>query len=164
VRRWGRYVGVHEHDIDRATVWFDRHGPAAVFFGRMIPVVRTFISLPAGFGNMAPVRFGVYTALGCIPWTTGLAIAGYYLGSNWQSVANGFHGPTYIIAAVIGVAVLAVLVVYFRRRRGTGARAADSEQVRPSERQPRRAPPAARPATSPGGPRPPAPAHSDDHP
>ena len=124
VRRWGRYVGVHEHDIDRATVWFDRHGPAAVFFGRMIPVVRTFISLPAGFGNMAPVRFGVYTALGCIPWTTGLAVAGYYLGSNWQSVANGFHGPTYIIAAVVLVAVLAALVVYFRRRRGTGARAA----------------------------------------
>jgi membrane protein DedA with SNARE-associated domain len=137
VRRWGRYVGVREHDIDRATVWFDRHGPAAVFFGRMIPVVRTFISLPAGFGNMAPVRFGVYTTLGCIPWTTGLAIAGYYLGSNWQSVANGFHGPTYIIAAVVAVAVLAALVVYFRRRRrGTGAHAAGSEQARPSTRQP----------------------------
>ena len=138
VRRWGRYVGLREHDIDRATVWFDRHGPAAVFFGRLIPVVRTFISLPAGFGNMPPVRFGVYTTLGCIPWTTGLAVAGYYLGSNWQSVANGFHGPTYIIAAVVGVAVLAALVVYFRRRRReTGARAASSEQARPSERQPR---------------------------
>jgi membrane protein DedA with SNARE-associated domain len=56
VRHWGRYVGLREHDIDRATVWFDRHGPAAVFFGRLIPVVRTFISLPAGFGNMPPVR------------------------------------------------------------------------------------------------------------
>ena len=47
VRRWGRYVGVREHDIDRATAWFDRNGPAAVFFGRLVPVVRTFISLPA---------------------------------------------------------------------------------------------------------------------
>jgi membrane protein DedA with SNARE-associated domain len=138
VRHWGRYVGLREHDIDRATVWFDRHGPAAVFFGRLIPVVRTFISLPAGFGNMAPVRFGVYTALGCIPWTTGLAVAGYYLGSNWQSVANGFHGPTYIIAAVVGVAVLAALVVYFRRRhRGTGAHAAGRDQARPGAGQPR---------------------------
>ncbi len=124
VRRWGRYAGVREHDIDRAAVWFGRHGPAAVFFGRLIPVVRTFISLPAGFGDMPPARFGVYTTLGCIPWTTGLAIAGYYLGGNWQSVANGFHGPAYIIAAVAGVAVLAALVVCFRRRRGTGARAA----------------------------------------
>ena len=138
VRRWGRYVGVREHDIDRATVWFDRHGPAAVFFGRLIPVVRTFISLPAGFGNMPPVRFGVYTTLGCIPWTTGLAVAGYYLGSNWQSVANGFHGPTYIIAALAGVAVLAALVVYFRRRRrGTGAHAAGRDQARPGAGPPR---------------------------
>jgi membrane protein DedA with SNARE-associated domain len=137
VRRWGRYAGVREHDIDRAAIWFDRHGPAAVFFGRLIPVVRTFISLPAGFGNMPPVRFGVYTTLGCIPWTTGLAVAGYYLGANWQSVANGFHGPTYIIAAVAGVAVLAALVVYFRRRRGTGAHAADREQGRPGAGQPR---------------------------
>jgi membrane protein DedA with SNARE-associated domain len=86
---------------------------------------------------MAPVRFGIYTTLGCIPWTTGLAIAGYYLGKNWQSVANAFHGPTYIIAGIVGVAVLAALVVYFRRRRGTGAHAAGSEQARPSARQPR---------------------------
>jgi membrane protein DedA with SNARE-associated domain len=85
---------------------------------------------------MAPVRFGVYTALGCIPWTTGLAVAGYYLGSNWRSVANGFHGPTYIIAAVVGVAVLAALVVYFRRR-GAGAHAAGRERARPSAGQPR---------------------------
>ena len=73
--------------------------------------------LPAGFGNMPPVRCGIYTTLGCIPWTTGLAVAGYYLGSDWQSVANSFHGPTYIIAAIVGVAGLAALVVYFRRRR-----------------------------------------------
>src|SRR5260370_16491218 len=114
-RRWGRHVGVREHEIDRATVWFDRHGPAAVFFGRLVPVVRTFISLPAGFANMPPVRFGIYTTLGCIPWTTGLAVAGYYLGSNWQSVANGFHGPTYIIAAVIAVAAIPPLIIHLPR-------------------------------------------------
>ena len=136
VRRWGRRVGVREHDIDRATDWFDRHGPAAVFFGRLVPVVRTFISLPAGFAAMAPVRFGLYTTLGCIPWTTGLAIAGYYLGSNWQSVANGFHGPTYIIAAVIAAALIAAVIIHLRRRKA-GAHAAGYEQDRPREGQPR---------------------------
>jgi len=135
-RRWGRHVGLREHDIDRATVWFDRHGPAAVFFGRLVPVVRTFISLPAGFANMPPVRFGIYTTLGCIPWTTGLAVAGYYLGSNWQSVASGFHGPTYIIAAVIAVAVIAAVMIHLRRRKA-GAHAAGHEQARPSAGQPR---------------------------
>jgi membrane protein DedA with SNARE-associated domain len=130
VRRWGPRVGIREHDIDRAMGWFDRHGPAAVFFGRLVPVVRTFISLPAGFAAMPAARFGVYTTLGCIPWTTGLGIAGYYLGSNWQSVANAFHGPTYIIAAVVVVAVIAGLFIYFRRR-GTGAHAAGDENARP---------------------------------
>jgi membrane protein DedA with SNARE-associated domain len=136
VRRWGRFVGLRAHDIDRAAAWFDRHGPAAVFFGRLVPVVRTFISLPAGFAAMPPVRFGVYTTLGCIPWTAGLGIAGYELGRNWQSVANAFHGPTYIIAAVVGVAVIAALVVHFRRR-GPGAHAAGSERTRPRAGQPR---------------------------
>jgi membrane protein DedA with SNARE-associated domain len=130
VRRWGPRAGIREHDIDRAMSWFGRHGPAAVFFGRLVPVVRTFISLPAGFAAMPAARFGVYTTLGCIPWTTGLGIAGYYLGSNWQSVANAFHGPTYIIAAIVGIAVIAALVVYFRRR-GTGAHAAGYENARP---------------------------------
>ena len=94
VRRWGRRVGLRAHDIDRATRWFDRHGPAAVLFGRLIPVVRTFISLPAGFAGMPAGRFGLYTTLGCIPWTAALAIAGYALGANWEQVANDFHGPT----------------------------------------------------------------------
>ncbi len=85
--------------------------------GRLVPVVRTFISLPAGFAEMPPVRFGVYTTLGCIPWTAALGIAGYALGANWQSVANGFHGPTYIIAGVLVIALVAALVVHLRRTR-----------------------------------------------
>jgi membrane protein DedA with SNARE-associated domain len=136
VRRWGRRVGLREHDIDRATDWFDRHGPAAVFFGRLVPVVRTFISLPAGFAAMRPLRFGVYTTAGVIPWTAGLGIAGYALGRNWQSVANGFHGPTYIITAVIAVALIAAVLVRLRRR-GTGAHAAGHEEARPRADQPR---------------------------
>jgi membrane protein DedA with SNARE-associated domain len=117
VRRWGRLAGVREREIDRATAWFQRHGTAAVLVGRVIPVVRTFISLPAGFAAMPPVRFGVYTTLGCIPWTAALAVAGYALGANWQSVANGFHGPTYAIAGILVVALAAAIVVRFRRSR-----------------------------------------------
>jgi membrane protein DedA with SNARE-associated domain len=120
VRRWGRRIGVREHDIDRATRWFERHGPAAVLFGRLVPVVRTFISLPAGFAGMPAARFGLYTTLGCIPWTAALAIAGYALGANWQHVANDFHGPTYAIAGVIAVALAAAAILRVRRRRAAG--------------------------------------------
>lgn len=117
VRRWGRRVGIREHEIDRSAAWFERHGNAAVLVGRVIPVVRTFISLPAGFAAMPPVRFGVYTTLGCIPWTAALGIAGYAIGANWQSVANGFHGPTYVIAGILVVGVAAAVIVRFRSGR-----------------------------------------------
>ena len=121
VRRWGRRVGFRAHDIDRATRWFERHGPAAVLFGRVIPVVRTFISLPAGFAGMPAGRFGLYTTLGCIPWTAALAIAGYALGANWEHVANDFHGPSYVIAAIIAVALASAVVLHFYRRRRRSA-------------------------------------------
>ena len=81
--------------------WFARHGEKAVLIGRVLPVVRTFISLPAGFAEMPPLRFGVYTTIGCIPWTAGLALAGYAVGGNWQQIVNDFHGVTYVIAAIV---------------------------------------------------------------
>jgi membrane protein DedA with SNARE-associated domain len=118
IRRWGRRVGVREHEIDRATAWFERHGPVAVLVGRVIPVIRTFISLPAGFADMSAGTFGVYTTLGVIPWTAALGIAGYALGANWEHVANDFHGPTYVIA---GIVVAGLIVVVVRRRRGNAA-------------------------------------------
>jgi membrane protein DedA with SNARE-associated domain len=142
VRRWGHRVGIRDREVDRATVWFERHGPAAVLVGRLIPVVRTFISLPAGFAAMPPVRFGVYTTLGCIPWTAALAIAGYELGANWQSVANGFHGPTYAIAGIVVVAIAAAIIAYVRRSRrnrggsrGTREPSAENPEE-PGERRP----------------------------
>jgi membrane protein DedA with SNARE-associated domain len=114
IRRWGRRVGVREHEIDRATAWFERHGPVAVLVGRVIPVIRTFISLPAGFAEMPAGTFGLYTTLGVIPWTAALGIVGYALGANWERVANDFHGPTYVIAGIVAVAIGAVVL---RRRR-----------------------------------------------
>lgn len=125
VRRWGRRVGLRAHDMDRATQWFERHGPAAVLFGRVVPVVRTFISLPAGIAGMPAGKFGLYTTLGCIPWTAALGIAGYALGANWQQVANDFHGPTYIIAGLIAVAIAVAVVMRLRRRRAMSSHAPD---------------------------------------
>jgi hypothetical protein len=89
-----------------------------VLVGRVIPVIRTFISLPAGFAEMPAGTFGLYTTLGAIPWTAALAILGYALGANWEHVANDFHGPTYAIA---GVLVIGLVVVIVRRRRAKAA-------------------------------------------
>ena len=116
LRRWGNRLWIREHELDRATAWFDRYGARAVLLGRLLPVVRTFISLPAGIAGMPPVRFGIYTTIGCVPWTAALAAAGYAVGKNWQSVANGFHAPTYIIAAVIVIAVVVAALRYARKR------------------------------------------------
>ena len=121
IRRWGRRVGIREHEIDKATVWFERHGPVAVLVGRVVPVIRTFISLPAGFAEMPAGTFGLYTTLGAIPWTAALAVGGYALGANWEHVANDFHGPTYAIA---GLLVVGFVVVIVRRRRAKAGLAA----------------------------------------
>jgi membrane protein DedA with SNARE-associated domain len=90
----------------------------------MLPVIRTFISLPAGFAAMPPVRFGIYTFLGCVPWTAALGIGGYAIGRNWESVAHAFHGPTYLIAALVAVAVILGCVLFVRRRRAERAASA----------------------------------------
>ena len=115
LRRWGRRLGIREHDLDRATRWFDRYGPRAVLIGRLLPVVRTFISLPAGIAGMDPLRFGIYTTIGCIPWTAALAAAGYAVGKNWDSIVKGFHGPTYVIAAVVVIGLAVAIWRYLRR-------------------------------------------------
>ena len=117
IGRWGRRIGIREHEIDRAVAWFERHGPVAVLVGRVIPVIRTFISLPAGWARMRPVRFGVYTTAGCIPWIGGLAWAGYAAGANWQHVQRLVNGPAYAIAGLIGLLVIAGIIVIIVRRR-----------------------------------------------
>jgi membrane protein DedA with SNARE-associated domain len=117
LHRWGRYLLLRDGDIDKAHRWFTRYGAASVFFGRMLPVIRTFISLPAGFAAMPAVRFGVYTLLGCIPWTAALGIAGYAIGANWQHVADAFHGPTYLLAGVVAIGIVVAIVLFVRGRR-----------------------------------------------
>lgn len=129
LRRWGRYIWLKDEDVDRAETWFERHGQAAVFFGRLLPVVRTFISLPAGVARMEPVRFGAYTLAGSIPWTAGLGIAGYAVGSNWGTVSAWFHGATYALAALVVLALVVVAGMLGRRRRTERALARQRVEV-----------------------------------
>ncbi len=112
--RYGRYVLIRSHDIDRAEVWWERHGEAATFFSRLLPVIRTFISLPAGIARMPFGRFTLYTFLGVIPWTVGLTYAGVVVGDHWERVAHLFDLPTLVIA---GALLLGALTWYLRRRR-----------------------------------------------
>jgi membrane protein DedA with SNARE-associated domain len=85
-------------------------------------LVRTFISLPAGYAHMRPVRFGGYTAAGCVPWVGGLAWAGYAAGANWQHVQHLVNTPAYIIAGVIVLLVItSIIVVIVRRRKRSSA-------------------------------------------
>ena len=86
VERFGKYIFLRPHEIDRAHDWFERHGEAAVFFSRLLPVVRTFISLPAGIVGMNFWKFTIFTFLGCLPWTFALTWAGVLLGNNWETV------------------------------------------------------------------------------
>lgn len=111
--RYGRYVLIKSHDIDRAEVWWERHGEAATFFSRLLPVIRTFISLPAGIARMPVTRFSVYTFLGVVPWTFALAYAGVVVGENWERVFGYFDIPT----LVIGFTLLAVGGIWYVRRR-----------------------------------------------
>ncbi len=87
--------------VERADSWFQRHGELAVLVGRVIPVVRAFISLPAGIARMPVVRFSVFSFIGAIPWVLGLALAGEALGSEWKNVRNAFEIATYVSLALI---------------------------------------------------------------
>jgi membrane protein DedA with SNARE-associated domain len=115
VVRFGRYVRLRAHDLERAEDWFSRRGEATVFWSRLLPVVRTFISLPAGVGRMKAGRFTLYTVLGCLPWSFGLAIGGYELGNNWQKLAKNIELVS-IVIAVAAVAATVVLVLRARRK------------------------------------------------
>jgi len=115
VERHGRWLHLGPENLDRAERWFDRWGDWAVFLGRMTPVVRSFVSIPAGLARMPLGRFTLYSVLGTIPWCFGIAGAGWALGSSWET----FHHDFRYVEALVGIGVLALLVWYLRRRRAT---------------------------------------------
>jgi membrane protein DedA with SNARE-associated domain len=118
IDRWGKYILLRHHHLELAERWFDRWGAPTVFFSRMLPIVRTFISLPAGMARMPFWRFTLYTLLGCIPWVILLTWIGVEAGDNWETIERQLKWLDYIVVAAI-VGVIVWLVVR-RLRRGSG--------------------------------------------
>ena len=134
IDRWGRYLLLRPHEIDRAHDWFERYGHETVFFGRLLPVVRTFISLPAGVARMNFSKFSLYTLLGCLPWTFGLTFLGYKLGERWNEVERLIRPVSWLL-----VAAIAAGIAWWVWRRVCDTRARPSSAVdpeRPSEDDP----------------------------
>ena len=120
LEKHGAKLHVKKKHLDWADRWFQRHGDATVFFTRMVPIVRTFISLPAGVARMPFVRFSVLTAAGCVPWVLLLTFIGREAGDNWENWKDKLHYVDYAVIAAIVIGVV-YLVVRARRRRKAGA-------------------------------------------
>lgn len=111
--RYGKYVGINRKDLDRAKGWFERHGTAAVFFGRLIPGVRTFISIPAGACEMKFWPFMIYSTMGTAIWVTVLMLAGYKLGANYTVIEPYVS----VVSKVVLVGLVTLGGVWVLRRR-----------------------------------------------
>lgn len=119
VERHGNKLHIKQHHLQQADRWFERYGDAAVFFTRMLPIVRTFISLPAGVARMPFWRFSVLTFLGCIPWVFMLTFIGKQAGANWEDWKDSLHYFDYAVAAII-VALAAYYGLRWYRNHGDG--------------------------------------------
>ncbi len=126
LEKHGRKVFIKPHHLHWADDWFERYGDATVFFSRMLPIIRTFISLPAGVARMPFWRFSILTFLGCVPWVLLLTFIGQQVGDRWESWKDSLHYFDYAVAAFIVLGVV-YLIVRNRRNRGGGAEPANSE-------------------------------------
>lgn len=106
VNKYGRYVLISHQDLALADRWFDRHGGITVFIGRLLPIIRTFIALPAGISRMAIIPFVLYTFIGSLIWCYGLAWIGIKLGENWRTLGSYFHKFDVIIAIVLVLSII----------------------------------------------------------
>ena len=119
--RHGRWLTILPEDLDRSNAWFDRHGGSAVLIGRLIPTVRTFISVPAGVARMPMASFLTFTTVGTVSWTTVLAMAGYLLQAQYGLVA-GWLDPvsTAVVVGILGLYLWRVATYGRRKRRKAG--------------------------------------------
>lgn len=111
VEKYGKYILISRHDLDMADRWFARHGNSTVFFTRLLPVIRTFISFPAGMSRMHLGTFCLYTFMGALPWSLALAYIGMKLGDNWDTLGGYFHKADILI----GVVLVAGIAWYVQR-------------------------------------------------
>lgn len=121
IERYGRYILISEHDLCLADAWFNKYGQRAAFFSRLLPVVRTFISLPAGIAKTPFLRFTLYTFAGSFLWSGALAYGGFLLGQHWEQIRAVMRPFDIPIVAII-VLLIAWFVVRRLRRRVHAAR------------------------------------------
>jgi membrane protein DedA with SNARE-associated domain len=110
--RWGKYLLIRPHEIELADHFFQRYGPATAFFSRLLPIVRTFISFPAGVARMPLGKFIVYSTAGALPWSFLLVFAGEQLGSRWTDIRHALQ--PFDLAIAVGVVLLVVLFIWWR--------------------------------------------------
>ena len=111
--RYGKYVFIKSEDVLSSNAWFDKHGKKAVFFGRMVPGIRSLISIPAGMNKMSLISFLTLTALGSSIWTTALTLAGFYLGKNYEVIATMLapYSKLFLLLAI------AIIIAWLIKRR-----------------------------------------------
>ena len=116
----GRYIGIRRHHLELADGWFRRWGLWAVFIGRVLPVIRTYISFPAGLARIDLARFSILTFAGALPWCAFLALIGYVLGRNYDRISRPIETAAVALAALVA---LVVIVWYLRGREPRGGKA-----------------------------------------
>src|SRR6201991_4502491 len=126
LEKHGKKLHIKPSHLKWADDWFQRYGDATVFFSRMLPIIRTFISLPAGVARMPFWRFTVLTIAGCLPWVFMLTLAGQQAGAHWKDWKDGLHYVDYAVLAMIVVGIAFLVVRYLRGRRGAGVAAQDA--------------------------------------
>lgn len=114
IEKYGKYVLLSHRDLDTAERWFKKYGNWTIFFSRLLPLIRTFISLPAGIARMNFSRFVVYTFLGSLPWCFVLAYIGKILGENWQTIKTYFRGADVVIVVVIVVGIAFFIYLHLK--------------------------------------------------
>jgi len=132
IEKHGHKLFIKKHHLAVADRWFQRHGDATVFFARLLPIVRTFISLPAGVAKMPFWRFTILTFLGCLPWMFMLTFIGMQVGAQWEDWKDSLHYVDYAVAAMI---VGGAVYLFVKRRRGGGSN--DPAAIEPAADAPR---------------------------
>ncbi len=116
ILRYGRFLRIKEADLDRAEGWFDRYDEWVVLFGRMVPGIRSVVSIPAGMLGTPFVRFVLLTTAGSAAWNALLLGAGWYLGDNWREIADIVGSASNVVLVLVAVALVSAAVWWWRRR------------------------------------------------
>ena len=117
LNKYGKYILITSHDLDRADHWFQKNGDWAIFVGRLMPVIRTFISLPAGIAKMRIGKFLIYTFVGSFIWCTALSFAGYLLGTNWEKIRSVMRPFDPAIVAIVIILIGLYIYRHIKRSR-----------------------------------------------